>query len=467
MRFLAGRELLFVEGIRIRSTPVATREDARVRLLPIRSIRVPRERKRAVVEHVVEDLAESIAAIGLLEPIVVTSNGRLIAGLHRLLAHRKLGRDKILARVLTTGSLQEELVEIDENLIRAELSILEQGEHLRRRKQIYESLYPQTAHGVAGGLAGGRGRAAQQAKDRSPAVPSFALDAGRRTGVSERHVQQAVQIGGISEAAKRILRVTTLADNRTALLRVARAPERDQVRMVRDLLAPGALPTDRVTEGSTGKARDLVYSALVGNSGEIFPNILRLHVLSGSIVADVTFGRGVFWDRIPKGAYKVLASDLATGTDCRRLPYPDRSVDCVVLDPPYMHSPGGTAHEGRGFEEAYGNNRARAPQGTKWHDAILALYEAAGKEAFRVLRNPGGVIILKCQDEVCAGIFRPTHVEIMALYEKVGFYCDDLFVLVSPLTPGVSRLRRQVHSRHNFSYFLVLRNGLRRRRERP
>lgn len=464
LRLVLRGEVFLFKGTRIISTSVTPRDDARVRLVPIGTIRVPRDRKRGVVEHVVEDLAESIAAVGLLEPIVVTSEGRLVAGLHRLLAHRKLRRSKILARVLSAGSLEVELAEIDENLIRAELSVLEQGEHLRRRKEIYEDLYPQTAHGVAGGLAGGRGRhGAQQANDRSPAIPSFALDAGRRLGVSERHVQQAVQIGGIVDAAKRILRATTLADNRTALLRVARAPEREQVRVVRELLAPGRA-NGRDDDRSTATPPDLVYAALVGNSAAIFPDILRLHVPRGSVVADVTFGRGVFWDRIPKGAYKVLASDLATGTDCRLLPYADRSVDCVVLDPPYMHSPGGTAHEGRGFEEAYRNNSACAPAGTKWHEAVLALYEAAGKEAARVLRNPGGIVILKCQDEVCAGLFRATHVEILVIYERLGFFCDDLFALVSPLAPTVSRLRRQVHSRRNFSYFLVLRNGPRRRR---
>jgi hypothetical protein len=43
------------------------------------------------------------------------------------------------------------------------------------------------------------------------------------------------------------------------------------------------------------------------------------------------------------------------------------------------------------------------------------MYEKAGKEAFRVLRNKG-VLIVKCQDEVSANLQRLTPVEIITAY---------------------------------------------------
>ncbi len=44
------------------------------------------------------------------------------------------------------------------------------------------------------------------------------------------------------------------------------------------------------------------------------------HVAHGSTVADITYGKGVFWKRIDRKAYRLKATDLATGTDSRKLP---------------------------------------------------------------------------------------------------------------------------------------------------
>lgn len=45
--------------------------------------------------------------------------------------------------------------------------------------------------------------------------------------------------------------------------------------------------------------------------------------------------------------------------------------------------------------------------------------------------------------------------EIINEYAGMGFYCKDLFIVVRPNRPGVSRLLKQVHARKNHSYFLV------------
>ena len=81
---------------------------------------------------------------------------------------------------------------------------------------------------------------------------------------------------------------------------------------------------------------DLVFSAYAGDNSEVFPYVLRLHVPRGAKVADVTFGKGVFWKNIPPDEFRLLPTDIKTGVDCRNLPYRDGEIDCVVLDPPYM-----------------------------------------------------------------------------------------------------------------------------------
>ena len=200
---------------------------------------------------------------------------------------------------------------------------------------------------------------------------------------------------------------------------------------------------------------DLVLSAYIGGNEAVLPMILDLYVVPGSTIADVTYGKGVFWRNISADRYRLLATDLQTGVDCRDLPYADSGIDCVVFDPPYMHTPGGTAHSTQQpFERYYRNNDTGNRTKAKYHEAVLALYEDGGKEAYRVLR-PRGVMIVKCQDEVCSNRQRFTHVEIIEAYQQLGFVAEDLFVVVRKNRPGVSRTVRQVHARKNHSYFLV------------
>lgn len=200
---------------------------------------------------------------------------------------------------------------------------------------------------------------------------------------------------------------------------------------------------------------ELVLSASVDSNDEVFPKILRLFVQPGSIVADVTYGKGVFWRKVPTGEYDLRATDLQDGVDCRSLPYKDGELDCVVFDPPYMHTPGGSAHTVHTpFEKHYRNNGSGNQTVSKYHEAVLDLYRDGGKEAFRVLRG-NGVCIVKCQDEVCANRQRFTHIEIIQSYSKMGFVAEDLFVVIRNNRPGVSRMIRQVHARKNHSYFLV------------
>lgn len=222
------------------------------------------------------------------------------------------------------------------------------------------------------------------------------------------------------------------------------------------------------TEAASGKrtqggipTTNVVMSAYVGGNAEVFPQILALHVPEGSTTADVTWGKGVFWKNIPENKYIVLATDLKTGVDCRNLPYEDCSIDCVVLDPPYMeglfrrskaHLAGAGTHAA--FREHYSNGDATNEDAPKWHAAVLDLYFKAGQEALRVLRE-NGTLIVKCQDEVSANRQNLTHVEIINEYERLGFYTKDLFIVVRQNKPGVSRLKKQVHARKNHSYFLV------------
>lgn len=68
--------------------------------------------------------------------------------MHRLTACKHLGWKEIEANVVDYNSeILSELAEIDENLIRNELTQFDKSIQTSRRKEIYEILHPKTKHG--------------------------------------------------------------------------------------------------------------------------------------------------------------------------------------------------------------------------------------------------------------------------------------------------------------------------------
>ncbi len=211
--------------------------------------------------------------------------------------------------------------------------------------------------------------------------------------------------------------------------------------------------------GDSPDSSSLVMSTRVGNNCDSFADILELYVPKGSLVADVTYGKGAFWSTVQEDDYNLLATDLKTGTDFRNLPYSDSYLDVFVLDPPYMHTPGGSTYkEGAlsSFEDHYRNNASPSTGPFKYHDAVLRLYLEGIQEAYRCLRNKG-LLIVKCQDEICAGQMRMTSMEIIHYLVNNKWTVEDMFVVVAFRRPGVSRMKKQQHSRRNHSVFLVAR----------
>ncbi|MYE01739.1 MAG: hypothetical protein F4Y03_10760 [Alphaproteobacteria bacterium] len=112
------------------------------------------DRLRAVDPAAVEHLAESIDRQGLQSPVLVRRADEggyiLVAGAHRIAAARLLGWTRIEA--FEVKDLPEDelaLLEIDENLYRAELDPFDRMRFLGKRKEIYQRLYPETRRGAA------------------------------------------------------------------------------------------------------------------------------------------------------------------------------------------------------------------------------------------------------------------------------------------------------------------------------
>jgi len=181
--------------------------------LGIAEIKV-KARKRKLDESKVRTIADSFAAIGQLQPItVVRYDGmyRLVAGLHRLEAAKRIGWQTIEATIFDGDEVEVELAEIDENLMRNDLTVLEQGEHLARRQEL------------VGFSRGG---------DRRSNYNDYSLkttsEIAKEIGLSEQSVYKRMQAArSIVPEVKDSIRDTEIANSTTQLLELARlAPEK-------------------------------------------------------------------------------------------------------------------------------------------------------------------------------------------------------------------------------------------------
>lgn len=191
------------------------------------------DRLRPVDPAHVEAIAASIDAIGLQQPIIVRPEGnryRLVAGAHRLAAVQSLGHSSIDAVVEQLDDQEARLVEIDENLMRRELSALDRAIFLAERKAVYDALYPEVA------------KPGRRKKELSQTLRQFgerfSKQTAKRLGMSERAVQLSLElVKSLAPEAREALRLSDVADNQAELLRLAALEPEKQVLVAREVAA--------------------------------------------------------------------------------------------------------------------------------------------------------------------------------------------------------------------------------------
>ena len=185
-------------------------------------------RLRPLDNDFVEELAQSIQREGLLEPILITRERVLIAGNNRLEAFKRLGRTEIPVIIMDVSESQAELMEIDENLIRKGLSVLEEAVMLARKKEIYEEQHPETKQG---------GDRKSNRQDGDLKVPRFTRQNMESTGLRERTAQRLLQIFKIDSGVRAQLHGTWIGNNQMVLLAISGLPLLDQQEFVKKFKA--------------------------------------------------------------------------------------------------------------------------------------------------------------------------------------------------------------------------------------
>jgi len=196
--------------------------------ISIDEIRLRDGRRKLDTDHI-KELADSIQELGLLNPITIDREYFLIAGLHRLEAAKQLGWTKVECTVSSLEGLQAELAEIDENFVRNDLSAVEYGEMLLRRKEIYEMLHPETKATYDGGSFRGNQHKNVVSDKMSLTRKSFVQDTADKLGVAPRTVERQIKTAkNLAPEAKEIIKDTDIRLSKKTTMELSRLEPEQQ-----------------------------------------------------------------------------------------------------------------------------------------------------------------------------------------------------------------------------------------------
>ena len=168
-------------------------ESRRVLEVPVEKLSPNPNQPRAIFQpQALEELARSIAAHGILQPLSVrrTENGgfQLVSGERRLRAAKLAGLDKVPCIVVNVDSQQSSLLALVENLQRRDLDFLEEALALSQ----LVSTYRLTQEEIAGRL--GLSQSAVANKLRLLKLDPDALTLLRAKGFTERHARALLRL---------------------------------------------------------------------------------------------------------------------------------------------------------------------------------------------------------------------------------------------------------------------------------
>lgn len=212
------------------------------------------ERHRALSDTACERLAGSMKEIGLQHPItiriveemeidgeMVSGVPILVAGAHRLAAAKMLGWSHIDCIEVDDDILKAELWEIDENLMRAELTAAQEAEHLSRRRRVWKAI--------------NSGRTSPTNRRGRP--KEFAADTAGVTGMPKRTVNEKIAVADKLGPDLQLVAGTSL-DKGTELAALAKLPETE-----RHALAARAAAGEKVTAISVEDVTAKQFKALM------------------------------------------------------------------------------------------------------------------------------------------------------------------------------------------------------------
>ena len=165
---------------------------SRVRYIPINAVRPnPQQPRRSFDETALRELADSIRAYGILQPLTVRDRGgvyELVAGERRLRAARIAGLREVPCLIAEVGEEDAALLALIENLQRRDLDYMEEAAAIARLIRLYGLSQQQAAEKL------GKSQPTIANKLRLLRLSAPVLDCLRQYGLTERHARTLLRL---------------------------------------------------------------------------------------------------------------------------------------------------------------------------------------------------------------------------------------------------------------------------------
>jgi len=342
-------------------------DDLVIEDVPIDAIR-RNGRLRPTDPEKVEQIADSIAKIGLLHPLILSSDRYLLAGNHRYDALKLLNQSTARCSILPYphDSPEAELYALDENLMRSDLTVLEQAEYLLRRERVLAQM-------------GRRAKRGDNRNSRPDTVTGLETTASlaKEAGLSPRSLNRRLQIArNLTDEQRAIVHGTPLANEQKELLEIARIKDPERRTGVIELMIGDRPPLTvndavrqyRIKMGEISADLDIIKPSNWwafgrpkwqqefpgGIPGEVYANALYYFAPDSGVVADGMAGSGMLqrvyddrtqwqqgrrldleirlYDLYPRPPFS-LQYGIKRHDMIQPLPEP---VDWLFIDPPYF-----------------------------------------------------------------------------------------------------------------------------------
>ena len=187
---------------------------------------------------------------------------------------------------------------------------------------------------------------------------------------------------------------------------------------------------------------------------DVIKNIMELYNIE-QFDLDCTYSKGSFWKGLPQPKFKsdlYPINETIIQANSENLPFEDRSMKSVLYDPPFVIS-------GKSFKENIDGSSiiAKRFNGYTSFKSLKENYYKTLKELYRLCED-GGFVVMKCQDTVSGGKQHLTHVMVINMSIRLGFYPKDFFILTSNVRINSfgGKWKKQEHARKYHCYFVVL-----------
>jgi len=243
-------------------------------------------------------LARSIDQVGLIHPLCVNEKNELLSGGRRHSAIKLLGWDEVEVTIVNRSELEQELISIDENLVRKSLTKLEFEKCLNRGRQIYEELNPDASKISMDTKKLNTKEKAEKKEQELADTSSFAAVNAEKLGLSKSVISGAIKRDALSSVKVKEARNQGLI-NAGQANELIRLPKKDQDKAL-----------EHVKKHSIKEIRHFVDRATSSNLEEAIEADKRTVKLPKEYVQFMNLGK-----RLNKVMAKILSEQMSYSGD--------------------------------------------------------------------------------------------------------------------------------------------------------